>query len=228
MRLLSKLLLFGLGVTLTPVVHAEDNCLLILSSLTPMEKMLIPSLETAFASNGICLNIEYAPPKRATVMLRDGQADGEMMKVADYQAELGAAAFAVSEPLMSGFGLLVTKGLDPQSPDELQGQWIAAIDGYQWHLDILPNDATLISIETYEAGLKMLETGRISGLFIDSVHFANHTEEGHGFSALKVTPKISGYLYLHTRHRKLSEPVAKIIKTWKADHARRQSRDRTQ
>jgi len=227
MKLFAQLFLSGLGLTITQPVHASDECLLILSSFTPMEQMFIPSLEAAFASNGICVNIEYAPPKRATVMLRKGQADGEMLKVGSYQADIGTAAFAVDEPLMTGFGLLVTQKTGPGSLHELRDQRIGAIAGYHWHLDILPQGADLVAIETYEAGLKMLENRRISGLLIDSVHFATHAAPDHGFNTLRVTPEISGYFYLHARHRHLSDPIAQIVKSWKADYFRHTTESRS-
>lgn len=204
---------------LLPVpASADSNCLTILSPLTGAERQVIPSLKATLAEYEICMDFKFADSTAATGMLEDRSADGEFLRTSDYQAKVGDFAMIVDEPLVEGYGLLVTRPDQTPSFRDLKGKAVGVRRGFIWQEKVFPDSVTKTFIDDYETGLTLLQMGQISGLLIDSLNYSALKSGFESFQSKRVTAKRYGHIYLHSRHENLVPQLSWAISAWKKDY----------
>lgn len=206
-------LLFALGAA---AAQERVDCLVIGSSFESLDLLVMPGLGQELADHGICVTFEKLPGRRSTVSLLEGKTDGELLRAGAYLEHVKDVAFAVPEPLIEAEGLIVS--LSPQALEtSATGEaTLAYMDGFRWHEPYVPNTRTTLRVPSYASGFKMLSTGRVTGLLIDTISFEMFRETGVDYHTRALTPKLPAYLYLHNRHLPDSELFAKAVRAWRA------------
>ncbi|MBN9671664.1 transporter substrate-binding domain-containing protein [Roseibium aggregatum] len=199
-------------------VQAAETCLQFSLSMQNLDPRIAESLQSKLENVGHCIEISKIPPSRATIMMKNAQLDGDLGRVLVYAQTIGDAGVRVPVPIVEGYGLIVSTSADMLSFDRLHGRQIGVLRGYQWHKDLFPPHAFPLVVDDYSAGMKMLETGRIPALLIDSISFSHIEEKPDILYRRSLTPKMSAYLYLHKRHRSLVPRFEAAMREWRADY----------
>lgn len=203
------------GMVCAATTSASERCLKMVTAYQGGDQLILPSLVNELARNGLCLEVSRAPGSRATVLLRQGQIDGELFRVREYQQEIGDLGVRVPIAIFEAYGLLVTRNTDHLSLEALKGKPVALMRGTLWQERVLPRQSTPVVIDDYDAAFKMLETGRVAGVLIDTLSLKQARHRPDGLETRRVTPKTAAYAYLHRRHEHLVPALARVIRDWK-------------
>lgn len=205
------------GYILASVGQANADCLRLTSSFPHVDHLIIPSVIEAMAQRGLCMEVTHTPGPRATLLLTSGKSDGELFRVAKYGTVVGEDAVMVPSAVLEGFGLIVAKEISAVTPDQIKHGTIATLRGTHWQEGLLPPATKTFQVEDYDAGLTMLDTGRVSALLIDTISFGKIADDPKKYAFRRVTPKMSAYIFLHARHAHLLSKVDAAIRSWKQD-----------
>lgn len=198
---------------------AKDDCLTINSSFEALDLVLMPRLKEAFAAEGVCLTFRKVPGRRSTVLMREGKSDGEMLRIGAYEKEVQDFAFPVPEPLVIGYGLIVSLDEESLKQTANPGEPLSFIDGFRWHEPFLSADQKLLPVPDYSAGFMALEADRAAGLIIDNFSFMHFKDKTRDYAIRVFTPESPAYLFLHNRHKDKADAFSAIIKNWREEIA---------
>lgn len=205
------------GFLTTSVSQAERNCLQISYTMKMMDPRVPLTVTSTLASHGICVNIRKVPASRATVMIKNGQLDGEIGRVSRYGNIVGDMVIRVPVSIGEGYGLIVSISEDLLAFDQLAGLPVGMERGVRWYKSIFPPNAVPVVVDDYAAGLKMLETKRIAALLIDSFSLSRIKTKPTPLFTQQITPELSAYLYLHKKHDGLAKQVENAMREWRKE-----------
>lgn len=180
---------------------------------------IISSLQETFAKSGVCFTVDHAPAPRNSLLLKQGKTDGELFRIPDYQNTIGDAAIMVPEPIIEGYGLLVTKSESVLDEDLANIQGMAVGRGVVWQNYVSLPEAGVSEVGDYASLMTMLRTGRVSAVLIDNVNFTQLKLPKENLFAKRVTPKLQAHLFLHARHTSLLPEINKAIRVWRAEYS---------
>jgi ABC-type amino acid transport substrate-binding protein len=203
------------GLLLTNTSQARTDCLKLTTSFKQIDQLIVPSLISKFAEYGLCVEVSHVSADRATLLIEQGQIDGELFRIRDYINEISEVAVRVEEPIVEGYGLIVGKTETSQSDKLLVGKPVAMVRGFIWQERVFPKRSVPVMVEDSKAGFAMLKAGRVSALLIDTISFKLLVSEADKLYQRRVTPKMSAYLYLHNRNAHLLPAFEAAIKGWK-------------
>ncbi|MEP4767812.1 MAG: transporter substrate-binding domain-containing protein [Roseibium sp.] len=198
-------------------VRAENPCLRIATHPSILNDIIVPRLQSALQDRGICITITTVATKRATLLLQQGKIDGEAPRVKGYRSKVEGFAVMVPEPFVEGYGLIVTTNEKYLLPDQLLDKKIGVGRGSTWQQVFLPKGAVPVVIDDYKHGFAMLRANRIVGLMIEDINLKNYVEPSEAIHSRRLTPKLSGHLFLHTRHKGLVPAFNQAILDWKKE-----------
>lgn len=212
--------LFGVLLALfagtTTSVSADAPCLKMVSAFQGGDHVILPSLQSALTRHGLCFHVSYVPGNRATVLMREGQIDGELFRVSEYQQELGTVGIRVPTAIFEAHGLLVTLSPSLLALEKMKGKPVAVLRGTLWQQRVLPQHAISVEIDDYKAAFSMLETNRVDGVLIDSLSLIQISKRPANLHTRRVTPKTAAFVYLHHRHKDLVPALDRALQDWKA------------
>jgi len=214
------LLLVTISVSgiLTPrFSQAEGNCLQISYTMKMLDPRVPLTVTSKLASRGICVNIRKVPTSRATVMIKNGQLDGEIGRVSRYGDIIGDVVIRIPVSIGEGYGLLVSTSEDLLAFNRLAGLPVGMERGVRWYESFFPPNAVPVIVDDYAAGLKMLETKRIAALLIDSFSLSRISNKPTPLFTQRITPELSAYLYLHKKHAGLVKTVEDAMREWRKE-----------
>ncbi|MEP5625281.1 MAG: transporter substrate-binding domain-containing protein [Hyphomicrobiales bacterium] len=198
-------------------MRAENPCLQIATHPSILNEIIVPKLQTALQDKGICITITTITAKRATLLLQQGKIDGEAPRVTSYRSKVEGFAVMVPEPFVEGYGLIVTTNKKYLLPDQLLDQNIGVGRGSTWQQVFLPKGVVPVVIDDYKHGLAMLRANRIVGLMIEDINLKNYVDPSEPIHSRRLTPKLSGHLFLHNRHKGLVPAFNQAILDWKKE-----------
>jgi hypothetical protein len=205
------------GALLSNAGQAGADCLKLTTSFKLVDQLIVQSLISKFSEHDLCVQVSHVPADRATLLIEQGQIDGELFRIHDYINEIGEVAVRVEEPIVEGYGLIVGKTKVSQSDTLLAGKPVAMIRGFIWQEKVFPRRSVPVMVEDSKAGMAMLEAGRVSALLIDAISLKILVPEADMFYQRRVTPKMSAYLYLHKRHSQDLPAFTSAIQEWKKE-----------
>lgn len=199
---------------------ARADCLTVVASPNEVAESVIPSFRAKLAEHDICMEFQFAPPKRASVMLKSAHIDGEFLRTPEYLNTVKNSAFMITEPVLEGFGLLITHETGPQSLDDLKGKSIGVRLGFKWQERVLMGHDKQVYVDSYETGFAMLANNYIEGLLIDNLNYLKLQADYAGLQSTQVTPKNAVYLFLHNKHAHMERDVHRAIADWRQNFFR--------
>lgn len=197
--------------------HANNECLRIATHPTPAFPHVIRSLTMAFETRDMCLDVQVVATKRASILLQQGKIDGEMFRIPQYLSNVESFAVMVPEPIVEGYGLLVTNTEDDLNEDNLKDADVAIGVGSKWANLFFPNGANKVILDDYEEALTMLRKGRIKGLLIEDLSLREIDLNGVQLPQKRLTPKLTGHLFLHESRIDQLPEISRLISEWKKD-----------
>ncbi|MTI45447.1 ABC-type amino acid transport substrate-binding protein [Roseibium hamelinense] len=209
------LIIAALFSSLPALAGNSGSCMRLVSSFGSVDRLIVPTLSATFKAHGTCIEVTYAPPKRATVLMNTGQIDGVLIRTASYHALVKQSAFPVPEAILTGYGLLLTNTPSPENLDGLKNMRLGVMADTQWQQELLGQNYQTVEISDYKSGLAMLKARRLDGLLIDNISYGFYSEQTEGFEVVRVTPELDAFLFLAHTHAEKSEQCNAAIKTWK-------------
>lgn len=213
-----------LSATMTLLIsptRAENNCLVGVTHPTPWNGVVLPDLLSSLQDSGICIETKTIATARAKLMLQQGRIDAELIRVPSYQSAVEGVAIMIPEAILEGYGLLVVKTESNLNIANLREQTIGIGRGVVWQKAYFPEGASSIIVDSYESGMIMLLQGRIAGLMIEDISLAELKMPETRLFSRRMTPKLSGHLFLHIRHNGLVPKLNQAIIDWKKQFYRK-------
>lgn len=218
-----KILTFTCLIVLSAMLfgaRAEDRsdclelaALLDMPNTLSFNRVVSGHLLQAFDEADICATVIHVPPARAAIMLRNGEVDGEIARLAGYENERNGTAIRVPEPLGRGIGyLLHPKGENLSARDKTTFR-LGYLNGYAWHAFVAESYPLAISTRDYDTLLRMLQNDRIDGLLIDNFTW-DHLPDRDKYE-VKYINQADFFLYLRKDLEDFIPAVNAAIKAYK-------------
>lgn len=181
-----------------------------------------------FARLNISIDLEYFPPARSTEYARVGKIDGQAGRMRTYSNLVENQVLVPESLYQIEMTAYVTKssGLDKLnnwsslSGKGLKVEYLRGISIASNNLHLVIPFSELTTVARTEQGLEKLKAGR-TDVFIVSNHMAMPYLESQKYSVYirkgGILASVGFYPHLHIRHKKLAQPMARIIKDMKAD-----------
>jgi polar amino acid transport system substrate-binding protein len=177
---------------------------------------------------GIELEIIHLPSERSLAEARTGRVDGEFGRI-EMIADLYPELQIVPEPIVDWtFSAFVREGTPaPRNFADLRDRHIAYIRGWKIYEDNVTEGASITVVSDEDQLFDMLAVGRVDVILYNRerglyrLALQNITEIVPADPPLATRPM---YLFLHSRHARLAEPIAMTLREMKTDGTYRQYR----
>lgn len=210
MRIWFACLLFAFFLLSKPV-QAEGTCLVFGVPNHARHIELTNIISAAFDQAGICHQIKYAPSKRLTLLLKNGQIDGEFIRTMDYGAVVGDIAAPIDFPILTVPGVLITKYKNVRSLYDVEGDAVAIVRGHQWAVNEVAHLGNVMEVSDFNQLPELLGKDRIVGFLANEASWSEYKDKYPGFYTSFVR-NLSAYIWLLRTHK---DQEAKIIEALK-------------
>lgn len=223
------ILLFACVMEKPLFAEPENNkCLSIASN--PKKLKLVAAIQEdvkkVFEKSEICASYINFPLKRMQTKMKQGEIDGEFLRIGKYIRAMKDYVIPVPTPIISVTGVLVTlsKGsLRPKTLNDIVPYRVGIMHGTVWQQNAVKNNAAITKGYSYTDLAKKLKQGEVETFLIEELALTTLVKNNSlNASDIYVSPVVVDhptYLLMHKKHKNLIGKLDSMVKKMKAEGA---------